>query len=102
MRCVVSWSIDVVGVAQSIEEECVRYLGTLTGTSYKEFEAALPHLVSLVKLNFGVDRPPGEYIAHTRPGVHLRACGHGIHIADGKQLIGRMSVELAPVMLLVG
>jgi hypothetical protein len=67
-----SWSITFIGkpenIALALEEESTK----LDGQSKLEYDSALPHLVALVKENFGNDKPI----------VKVAANGYGYAVGD--------------------
>jgi hypothetical protein len=69
-----SWSITFIGkpenVANALEEQSTK----LEGQSKVEYDSALPHMVALVKENFGTDEPI----------IKIAANGHG-YSANGEQ-----------------
>jgi hypothetical protein len=61
-----SWSIQFIGKPEKVIEALQKQSETMNGESKVEYDSALPHLVGLVKENFGYD-----YL------VNLTASGHG-------------------------
>jgi hypothetical protein len=76
-----SWSVTTSGTA----EEVVKYLEDqsqiLTDQNKEEFDAALPHIVALVKENI-----PGT--------VNLNAYGHGVKDSEGNYTERNCSVNI--------
>lgn len=61
-----SWSVQFIGRPEKVIEALQTNSGKLSGESKVEYDSALPHLVGLVKENFGFDYP-----------VKITASGHG-------------------------
>lgn len=47
-----SWSVDYTGTPEAVTEALNKYGANLTGHSKEEYDAALPHLIGLVKQNY--------------------------------------------------
>lgn len=64
-----SWSVTFIGktdnIVKALEEQSTKF----EGQSKTEFDAALPHLIGLVKQNYVIN---GD-----SPVLHLTASGHG-------------------------
>ncbi len=69
-----SWSIAIIGSPENVATALTAQSEKLEGQSKVEFDSAMPHLIGLVKENFGPDNPV----------VKLAANGHG-YAADGEQ-----------------
>jgi hypothetical protein len=80
-----SWSVSVIGKPANVCAELGKQSEALNGQSKIEFDAALPHLLALVKENFG----------SIEPTIHLRASGHG-SAQEGKQVQRTCSVSIEP------
>lgn len=65
-----SWSIYKSGTVEEVVNALEEQSKTLSDQSKEEYDAALPHLVALVKENVGVN-------------INLSAYGHGSKNADG-------------------
>lgn len=52
-----SWSIAFIGKPENVAKALEDNSAKLSGQSKTEFDAALPHLVALVKENFGQNSP---------------------------------------------
>lgn len=61
-----SWSIQFIGKPKKVVEALQAQSEKMSGESKVEYDCALPHLVGIVKENFGHDYP-----------VMLVASGHG-------------------------
>lgn len=48
-----SWSISFAGTPEEVVEKLEKESSALQGDSKEEYDAALPYLVGLVKLNYG-------------------------------------------------
>lgn len=73
-----SWSVNIIGHPENIASALTVESEKQEGQSKVEFDAALPHMVALVKENFNpAGLPP--------PVVKLTANGHGYANADGQQ-----------------
>ena len=66
-----SWSVITKGTAEEVVKHLEDQSNMLDGQSKEEFDAALPHLIALVKEN-----TPGT--------VNLAAFGHGVKDGEGK------------------
>lgn len=62
-----SWSISFVGIPEKVEVALLEQSDKLSGASKEEYDAALPHLVALVRQNMGTPSPI----------VRLTASGYG-------------------------
>jgi hypothetical protein len=78
-----SWSIQFIGKPENIAKALEDYSGKLSGQSKVEYDSALPHLVGLVKENFG-ENPPL---------LKLEASGHG-SVVNGEQKQRNLTVNL--------
>lgn len=63
-----SWSITFIGKPENVAIALEKESEKLNGQSKIEFDSALPHLIALVKENFGT------YV----PVIRLTANGHGV------------------------
>jgi hypothetical protein len=61
-----SWSVQFIGKPEKVAEALIKQADSMSGESKNEYGSALPHLVGLVKENFGYD-----YV------VKITASGHG-------------------------
>jgi hypothetical protein len=61
-----SWSIGFIGKPEKVIEALEAESGKMSGESKVEYDEALPHLIVLVKQNFGTNYP-----------VKITASGHG-------------------------
>jgi hypothetical protein len=67
-----SWSITFIGKPENVTKALEAESEKLSGQSRIEYDSALPHLVSLVKENFGDNTPV----------VKIAANGHGYAVND--------------------
>jgi hypothetical protein len=65
-----SWSINKTGTPEEVVKAIEEHSNTISDQSKEEFDAALPHLIALVKENVG-------------GSVDISASGHGVKNADG-------------------
>lgn len=63
-----SWSVTLIGNPDNIAKALEKESEILSGNSKVEFDAALPHLLGLVKENFNTVQPPV---------LKIVASGHG-------------------------
>jgi len=63
-----SWSVGFVGKVEQVVNALEAYSSGLTGLSKEEYDAALPSIVALVKLNMNPAYPPT---------IRVEASGHG-------------------------
>lgn len=85
---VMSWSIAFIGKPKNIVGAMQEEAEKMVGTSKEEYLHALPHLQSLVALNFA------EVETEYSPSViRVVANGHGI-FKDGKQVSGQQNVVI--------
>ena len=68
-----SWSIALIGKPKNVANALEEHSTKMEGQSKLEYDAALAHMVALVKENFGAD-----------PIVEIAASGHG-YTANGEQ-----------------
>jgi hypothetical protein len=66
-----SWSIQFIGKPEKVVEALQKQSETMNGDSKVEYDAALPHLVGIVKENFGFDTL-----------LKIVASGHGYSTGD--------------------
>lgn len=74
-----SWSVGFVGKPENVAAALEKESGNMSGQSKAEYDAALPHLVALVKENFG----PNPNM------IRITASGHGTINYDTKEQIER-------------
>ena len=65
-----SWTFWKSGTPEEVTKALEEHSGTISDQSKEEFDAALPHLVALVKENVGGN-------------IDISANGHGVKNADG-------------------
>ena len=82
-----SWSVNMVGVSAAIAEALPKEAEKHDGQSRLEFEAALPHLLGIIRENFVANQGVSEAV------LHLEASGHG-HVRDGLQIQRSLRVKL--------
>lgn len=51
-----SWSVGFIGKSENVAKALQEYSAKVTGQSKIEYDDALPHLVALVKQNFGTEQ----------------------------------------------
>ncbi len=81
-----SWSISFIGKPEKVAEALEAYSTKIDGYSKVEYDKALPHMVTLVKENFGNE---GELIK-------LSASGHGYIVNDVPQQ-GHLNCEITSI-----
>lgn len=67
-----SWSIQLIGKSENVADALLKESEKVSGQSKVEFDTALPHLIALVKENFG---NPASLLKIT-------ANGHGYAVGD--------------------
>jgi hypothetical protein len=67
-----SWSVNFIGKPQNVVNALIAESNKMSGQSKEEFDAALPHIVDLVKENIGENA-----------FIKVDAAGHGIKDKDG-------------------
>ena len=85
-----SWNVEIIGKPVDVVVELQAQSARETGQCKVEFDAALPHMIGLVKQNF-VD-PSGRYYL---PLIRLYASGSGICESD-KQVQRNCTVKVEP------
>lgn len=63
-----SWSINFIGNPEKLVSALEEYSTKIDGKSKEEYDAALPHMVGLVKQNYNKAYPPV---------LRINASGHG-------------------------
>ena len=81
-----SWSISFIGTSEKVAEALTAYSEKIDGYSKVEYDKALPHMVALVKENFG---NAGEL-------VKCSASGHGYIVNDVPQQ-GHLNCEITSI-----
>ncbi len=64
-----SWSVNLIGTPDNISKSLEKTSTELAGKSKEEFDAALPHMIGLVKQNYNASNP--------NLALNLIASGHG-------------------------
>ena len=80
-----SWSISILGKPEKVVEAIEEHSSTLNGQCKLEFDDAKPHLVGLVRQNFG---------QHEGLLIDLVASGSGSADRDGKQVQRSCTVKI--------
>lgn len=81
---IMSWSVQFIGKPEKVAEALIAEADKLSGESRNEYGSAVPHLVALVKENFGMNY-----------AVKIAASGHGnIYTADRSDRQLTVSIEL--------
>lgn len=88
-----SWSVSLIGKPAAIAEELKAEIARQSGQCKKEFDAALPHMLGLLALNFS--KPSGGY-SPTPPTMKLVACGSGTTLG-GEEVYGSCRVTLEEI-----
>ncbi len=83
-----SWSVSFIGKPEKVIEALEANSTKLNGQSKEEFDNALPHLIGLLKLNFG----PGYYST-----VKLEASGHATKSEDPQYSYSTLNVKMEPL-----
>lgn len=81
-----SWSITFIGKPENIARALEENSAKLNGQSKTEYDAALPHLLGLVKENF----------AQTSPTLKVTASGSG-YSTNGEQVQRNCSVTIESI-----
>ncbi len=63
-----SWSISFIGKASNVVEALEKHSEKLDGASKEEFDAALPNIIGLIKLNSN---------SQIEPVIQIVGSGHG-------------------------
>lgn len=78
-----SWSISFMGKPEKVAEALEQHSAKLDGNSKLEYDSVLPHLVGIVKQNYG----------DNMPAIRIEANGHGF-VANDEQKQSQMQVKL--------
>lgn len=78
-----SWSVSFIGTPDKIVVALENQSGKLSDQSKVEYDSVLPHLIGIVRENFGDDSAV----------LHLNANGHG-YAEKGEQKNRNLTVEL--------
>lgn len=70
-----SWSVTFIGKPDNIVKALEENSSKLSGQSKEEYDAALPHLIGLIKQN---------YNSKVDPALKLVASGHGANYGDAE------------------
>lgn len=81
-----SWSISFIGKPEKVVEALEAHSSKLDGYSKVEYDKALPHMVGIVKENFGNE---GELVKCT-------ASGHG-YIVNNVPQQGHLNCEITSI-----
>lgn len=85
-----SWSITFIGKSENVVKALEEQSTFLDGQTKVEYDSALPHMVGLVKENFG----NGDQV------MKITASGHGYAI-DGEQRQRYCAVNVEPVYSII-
>lgn len=89
-----SWSVSMVGEPAGIELELVAESARQSGQCKVEFDAALPHLIGLVRENYRVESEHSQWAG--TPVLSLVASGSGIE-KGGTQVSRSCSVKIEQI-----
>ncbi|MFA5727712.1 MAG: hypothetical protein WC886_08745 [Saccharofermentanaceae bacterium] len=79
-----SWSIQFIGKPEKVIEALQGQSEKMNGESKNEYDSALPHLVGIVKENYGFD-----YL------INISASGHGY--SNGENSTRQLTASIQPV-----
>jgi hypothetical protein len=80
---IMSWSVNFIGKTEKVIEALEKTSESMKGDSKIEYDAALPHLVALIRENYGTDYP-----------VKLAASGHGYNAGPEGKSTRQLTVSI--------
>lgn len=85
-----SWSICIIGKPENVVKALGDYSEKLTGASKEEFDAALPNIVALVKMNY--NRNPNQ----TESVIRVEGNGHAYKQND-EPYYSNLNISVTPL-----